>query len=112
MNPEIDPTDGMISRSALASHLLVNRMIELSRNFYSAEWISGLEFDVWDMAFENKKLFGSIEVTDRMAKLFRDLATLSDGWWVFEDKDQPEEDGPVFIPMHRWKQILSEHNSR
>lgn len=111
MNSELDPNDGMISRSALASHLLVHRMKQLSEDFYNAEWISGLEFDVWDMAFENKKLFGSIEVTESMAKYFRDLATLANGWWVYEDETQPGETGPFFIPMTRWQQLLKARNS-
>ena len=106
MNYDLDPNDGMMSREALARGLLVQRMKELSQKFYSEDWISGLEFDVWDMAFEGKELFDTIEVTESTSKFFRDLATLAGGWWVEQDETKPNQTDPVFIPMERWQQIL------
>lgn len=110
MPEELDPVDGMVSRRALAREVLVFRMKLLSEDLYAAGWISGLEFDVWRMAFEGKPLFGKHPVTDSMAKSFRDLATLSEGWWVHEDKTCPSQPGPVFVSMARWKEILAERD--
>ena len=108
MSDDLDPSDGMISRAALASEVLLFRMKLLSQEFYSEPWVDGLEFDVWDMAFDGEKLFGQFEVTEAMAKYFRDLATLAGGWWVYRDETRPDERGPFFIPMDRWQQILAE----
>jgi hypothetical protein len=51
MSDDLDPSDGMISRAALASEVLLFRMKMLSQEFYAEPWIDGLEFEVWDMAF-------------------------------------------------------------
>lgn len=108
MIDDLDPSDGMISRAALASEVLLFRMKLLSQEFYSETWVDGLEVDVWDMAFNSGKLFGQFEVTEAMAKYFRDLATLSGGWWVHEDETKPGQAGPVFISMDRWQQVLAQ----
>ncbi len=107
MSDDLDPTDGMISRAALASEVLLFRMKLLSQEFYAEPWIEGLEFEVWDMAFNGHKLFSQFEVTEAMAKYFRDLATLSGGWWVQEDETQPDQAGPVFVPKDRWQEVLA-----
>ena len=107
MSDDLDPADGMISRAARASEVLLFRMKLLSQQFYDEPWIGGLEFDVWDMAFRGEKLFGQLDVTETMAKYFRDLATLAGGWWVPEDETQPRQTGPVFITLDRWQQILA-----
>jgi hypothetical protein len=107
MSDDLDPSDGMISRAALASEVLLFRMKMLSQEFYAEPWIDGLEFEVWDMAFNGHKLFNRFEVTETMSKYFRDLATLADGWWVQEDETQPGQAGPVFITTERWQQILT-----
>jgi len=108
MNPDLDPTDGMISRSALAANLLLFRMKQLSEDLHCASWLNDLEFLVWDMAYGGENAFGDIKVSDQMAKSFRDLADLSGGWWVYKDKTLPDEHGPVFISMERWLQVLAE----
>jgi hypothetical protein len=108
MTDDLDPSDGMISRAALASEVLLFRMKLLSQEFYAEAWIEGLEFEVWDMAFNGHKLFSRFEVAETMSKYFRDLATLAGGWWVQEDETCPSDRGPVFITMERWQQILAE----
>jgi hypothetical protein len=106
MNPDIDPDDGMISRSALAKETLLYRMKQMSDDFFCASWLSDLEFIVWDMTFGKQQSFAGVDVTDEMAKSFRDLAILSDGWWIWDDDADPSEENPVFITMKRWKEIL------
>ncbi len=112
MTTDTDPTDGMPSRSALALECLLYRMRQLSETFYSAEWIEDLEFEVWDMAHRSPYRFAGNDVTDSMAKSFRDLGTLADGWWIFTPDSQPNEPGPVFVPMARWREILRERQSQ
>jgi hypothetical protein len=107
MNPDLDPTDGMISRSALAVEVLGFRMKQLSEDIHCASWLTDLQFQVWDMAFGGENTFEGIPVTDRMAKLFRDLATLADGWWVWPDTVGEKGSDAIFIPMERWKECLA-----
>lgn len=106
MKPDIDPHDGMISRSALAQETLIYRMKQMSDDFYSASWVSDLEFMVWEMAFGKEQSFAGMDVTDEMAKSFRDLAILSGGWWIWDDNTDPAGQNPVFITIKRWKEIL------
>ena len=107
MDTNLDPADGMLNRAALAQEVLLSRMKLLSEDFYAAGWISGLEFDVWEMAQVHPHKLWAHEVTDDMSKSFRDLATIANGWWVSSHTVRLKEKGPVFISIAEWHQILA-----
>jgi len=108
-NTDLDLTDGMPTRSALAQEVLFFRMQQLSETFYSAGWVEDLEFEVWDMAHKKPPRFADNAVSDETAKSFRDLATLASGWWIFPaEQFEKKASRPSFIPMKRWQGILAE----
>jgi hypothetical protein len=111
MDPDLDPTDGMLSRAALAQEVLLCRMRLLSQTFYSAEWVEDLEFEIWDMAHVVPARFADKDVSERMAKAFRDLATLGGGWWVWPEVVGRDGDTEVFIPLEDWQQVLAKRTS-
>jgi hypothetical protein len=112
MTTDLDPDDGMLSRASLAQECLLFRMRQLSEQFHAAYWIEDLEFDVWEMAHQTPHRYGDIAVTENMAKSFRDLSTLAEGWWVYEDKTQANDrEEPVFVSLARWQEILEEREA-
>ncbi|MEX2580849.1 MAG: hypothetical protein WD342_17450 [Verrucomicrobiales bacterium] len=106
---DLDPADGMPSRSALAQEVLCFRMQQLSETFYSAAWVEDLEFEVWEMAHKKPPRFADNDVTENMAEYFRALATLAGGWWVFPAEEfEKKASQASFIPMEQWQTILKE----
>ncbi len=111
MPEELDPADGMPSRGALAMETLVYQMRELSDIFYSAQWIDGLEFLVWDMAHKKPHRLADTDVSDKVAKFFRDLAILADGWWVWPETAGRKGDREIFVSLEEWKDCLKKRDS-
>lgn len=105
--PDTDPADGMISRAALAREVLYFRMKNLSQIFYEADWVEDLEWEVWDMAHVKPWKFADKEVSDGMAKYFRDLIKLGGGFWTWPEVVGKEGEDPVFVPLDEWKIALA-----
>jgi hypothetical protein len=106
-SPDTDPADGMISRAALAREVLYFRMKLLSRTFYESDWVEDLEWEVWDMAHVKPYKIGDLEVTEELAKYFRDLIKLGGGFWSWPDLVGKEGEEPVFVPLDEWKKALA-----
>ena len=106
MDSDLDPTDRMISRAALAREVLLFRMRMLSEVFHGHEWVEDLEFEIWDMAHKRPHRFGGKEVTRETAKYFRDLIKLGGGFWVWPEVVGEEGDVEIFVPMDRWLKVL------
>lgn len=111
MDPDLDPTDGMPSRAALAQEVLLHRMRMLSQTFYSAEWVEELEFEIWDMANMKPARFADNDVSESMARAFRDLVVLGGGWWVWPEVVGREGDTEIFVPLDEWQQCLAKRTA-
>jgi hypothetical protein len=106
MDPDLDPTDHMPSRAALAREVLLFRMRKLSKLFYEHEWVEDLEFEIWDMAHVTPARFADKDVSREMAKSFRDLIKLGGGFWSWPEVVGKEGDSEVFVPLAEWKKVL------
>lgn len=106
MDTDLDPTDRMPSRAALAREVLLFRMRMLSKLFYEHEWVEDLEFEIWDMAHTKPFRFADKDVSTEMAKYFRDLIKLGGGFWVWPDVVGKEGDGELFVTLQEWKNVL------
>lgn len=107
MDPDLDPTDRMPSRAALARETLLFRMRMLSKLFYEHEWVEDLEFEIWDMAHVVPARFAEKDVSREMAKYFRDLIKLGGGFWAWPEVLGQEGDAEVFVPLGEWKKVLA-----
>lgn len=95
------------SREELARELLRYKMMEYSSDSACATWLVDLEWDLWngaDVTDPTREQEWMVEVSREC----RVLGEIADGWWVYEDETRPGEQGPVFVPMERWMQILAE----
>lgn len=98
------------TRAELARELLRYKMMEYSQDGFYASWLHDLEYELWkaaDWPSPSDKQAEHIVPTSREC---RTLAEIAGGWWVYEDETRPDERGPVFIPMARWLQVLSDRD--
>lgn len=96
------------TRAELAREVLLHRMRQYSEDFHCAGWLGGLEFLLWDPPVEADAPW-TVE-RKALSDDCRILAEIAGGWWVYRDETRPDERGPVFIPMARWRQILDERH--
>lgn len=111
MDPDLDTTDHMPSRAALAREVLLFRMRMLSKLFYEHEWVEDLEFEIWDMAHVAPARFADKAVSREMAKYFRDLIKLGGGFWAWPEVVGQQGDNEVFVPLKEWKKALAKRKS-
>lgn len=108
MTLDLDLTDGLPSRAALARELLRYKMEEYSQDGFCASWLVDLEFELWEAAERvspsEREMF-----TVTTSRECRRVAELAGGWWAW-DKDVAGAGNPVFMPMERWLQVLAERN--
>ena len=106
MDPDLDPADQMPSRAALAREVLLFRMRMLSNLFYQSEWVEDLEIDIWNMAHTKPYRFADNDVSQDMAKYFRDLIALGGGMWVWPEVIGQEGGSEVFLELEEWQKLL------
>jgi hypothetical protein len=106
MTPDLDPTDGLPSRAALARELIRYKMEDYSENSFCASWLVDLEFELWEAADRDAPC-GDEMFTVNTCRECRLLAELCGGWWAW-DKAAPAGVNPVFMPMERWLEILAD----
>ena len=108
--PEPDPADGLISRECMARYLLSLMAGDYSETYFFTSWETELEYHLWDAVHGKcvEAALGTAMLKEDEQKLILEMATVAGGWWVYEDETQPDQSGPVFIPMERWLQVLAE----
>ena len=71
---------------------------------WCAGWMMGIEYDLW-LAEPGKKI-GQEFLTERQSTLLRLLSEEAGGWWRWTS-----EDGPKFVRLSDWKEILAARDS-
>ncbi len=98
------------TRAELARDLLLYKMMEYSQDGFCATWLVDLEWELWTEADRPDSL-PKREYILSVSRECRILAEIAGGWWVYEDETRPGEDGPVFVTMARWHELLARHAS-
>lgn len=75
---------------------------EISESHYSAGWMSGIEYTVWNATQSPTRLLSEHE-----AQLLRAASEAIDGWIAWSDH---VGDG-VFVPMSEWRRMQTEDGS-
>ena len=94
-------TIAAVGGDANVAAVLRECMSDLSEDCWCAEWLSGCEVALWEMAqkpdVDHEWGDGTVSAEDT-----EDLRRLSDkarGWWRWDD----DAGGPVFVPLDAWK---------
>ena len=106
MPPDLDPADGLPTRTALARELLRYKMENYSENGFCASWLVDQEFELCEAADQDSPS-GDGMFTINTSRECRLLAELCGGWWAW-DKTAPPSENPVFMPMEHWLKILAD----
>lgn len=94
--------------------LLLMYMCDLSELYYSAGWISNLEYTLWEVLEGNPKAFAAGSMTEEEVQKLRSLHEGCDGWfyWNKELAEIPLADGETFIRTEDWKVKFAEWKNR
>ncbi len=110
METDLDPTDGLPNRAALARELLLCKMKEYSQDGFCATWLVDLEFDLWETA-EKTAPSPAESYALAASKECRTLAEIAGGWWAWPKNPAPHAPAPVFVSLTDWHQILASRAS-
>ena len=80
---------------------LAEYMSSLSELIYSAGWIEGLEYVLWQAVSEGHLARGSLSLTREQIGRLQELSSRCGGWIRF-DSEREE----AFVPFTEWKQIV------
>lgn len=82
MTTELEERDRALSAEALD---LLHLMRDISQRYWSAGWLVGLEFALWNMVVRNSgERYGDGDVTIDQIVDLRTLHEACDGWWYWD----------------------------
>ena len=84
-----------------AQRRLVDYMSELSEEAYSAGWMLGLEYALWDAVLGQSDKYGRLSIGAGEVARLRELAGQCAGWIVFDDEE-------TWLPMVEWERRFDE----
>ena len=79
-------------------------MSALSEEAYSAEWMDGLEYTLWNAVLDGPFKYGRLQITDEQITRLNELAGACGGWIVYDDVA-----GEVFVPQEQWQRMYESH---
>lgn len=90
------------THAELARKLLLYKMREYSQDGFCASWLHGLEEELWALSGSPPPIPTSGFPPEFFHSL-RQLASIADGWWVWETAPSPEKSGAVFVSLQEWE---------
>jgi hypothetical protein len=97
-----DRAESDLSLSVEALDLL-SLMRDISQRCWSAGWLVGLEFSLWNMVVANAgQRYGDGEITVDQIIDLRSLHEVCDGWWYWDEELGEER----FVSTEQWMRIL------
>ena len=92
------------------SNLLIHYLSDLSYDYACANWLSGIEFIIWQIVFTDDPYSDEVfrwELIDEETKEdLRFLSRKAEGWAAWSN----DEGDPAFVPLERWEKIWNERN--
>jgi hypothetical protein len=83
---------------------LAHTMAEISEDGFCAQWMMGLEFDLWDIITGRRPVrYGQTDVTLTQVGLLLALSEATGGWIHWDD----QLDREAFIPIDEWRKLVA-----
>lgn len=79
--------------------LLVDFMSEISERCYSAGWMQGLEYILWNAILHGQTKYGHDFVSQTDIAMLSDLSKAANAWIVFDDNTEE-----TAIGLYDWKE--------
>ena len=81
---------------------LADYMSELSEEAYSAAWMEGLEYALWEAAIGQRAQYGRLTFSQEKRTKLRELSDACGGWIVF---GEPSEE--TWVPAAEWERLFN-----
>ncbi len=85
--------------------LLTQYISDISHDFVCASWLSGIEFKLWEIIFENQLIkddyLGLNELDEETKGDLRFLSQKCNGWIMWSE----EKGCTIFVSLEKWKSI-------
>ncbi len=81
--------------------LLAELMSQISEAGYSAGWMDGLEFDLWEILNGHKRKYGGYSVSQDELNQLQSLSNKCDCWIVFDDEKEE-----TAVELETWKKMV------
>lgn len=86
---------------------LAQLMSELSGRCYSAGWMAGLEYVLWDAVRSGPRAYGQSSITQEDIDQLVQSSDKTKSWIVFDDKLEETS-----IPLDKWKLKFAEDTEK
>ena len=81
---------------------LAEYMSDLSEQAYSAGWMLGLEYALWNAVVDGTRKYGRLRIKNEHIARLKELSDACGGWIVFDDKR-----GETFIALADWLRLYA-----
>ena len=88
------------SQKALADY-----MSEISKEAYSAGWIEGLEYSLWDALEGRTYEFGRLQFKEETIENLKRLSEAANGWIIYDPEKEEK-----FVSFTEWERIRKNNN--
>lgn len=85
---------------------LADYMIRLSEEAYSASWMDGLEYKLWEALEGRINKFGRLQFNHEILEELKKLSDSANGWITYDNEEEEK-----FVPFTEWEKIRK-NNSR
>lgn len=85
--------------------ILADYMSDLSEEAYSASWMKGLEFDLWEALEGKLKKYGRLEVDREIQDNLKRLSDEANGWIFYDDNVEEK-----YVSFEEWEEIRKNKN--
>jgi hypothetical protein len=102
---DCEASDSMGSLTTAAEQLKCF-MSGISERCWSAGWLLGSEFALWEAVIGGTRKWGRSIITDEEIAILSKLADAAEGWIVWNYDMQKE----LYVPMAEWIDLYIQHN--
>jgi hypothetical protein len=82
--------------AVIARKFLCERMSEISQRCWSAEWLLGTEYHLWQAVVEGPYMWGQNMISQEDVDTLKMLSEISGGWIARLGEE-------IFVPAERWE---------
>ncbi len=93
----------MLNNLSPTEKQLTELMSEISERCYSAGWMEGLEYVLWDAVISGPRHYGREMITQEDINQLIQLSRKANAWIVFDD-----EQDQLAIPLDTWNILFAE----
>ncbi|HEV2719660.1 MAG TPA: hypothetical protein VG323_06550 [Thermoanaerobaculia bacterium] len=92
----------MLADLTTMQRALARLMSEISEDAYCAGWLSGLEYELWQIVIDGHGQFGFGALSETDIQDLRELSDACGGWIIYDGERQQ-----TFVPLAEWQSMFA-----